>query len=385
MSARLHALVPLAVPGVRRRLRRDPHQRLLRRPDRGGGQHQRLRSRHRRFQRDRRRRDARFVAPGGERGPRQPERGSHSVLLSGLAENCRVNGSNPRVVVGGSDGQASVSFDVRCARATTGGFPSRSRPRERAGHRWVRPRGCRHGYPGDRPQRQRDVCGLDARRSPRHPEGPRRALRGRGGNPQPFTVVPGKTVLVRLAVVCGSAALLRRGPSGGVRRPAPRAGPRPRPRTPEDGRAHREERDDARGSRSGSSRWRRSSPRRRAGRRCPANFSNTLKKPKNSPDLCCGIMLAKSDRLSACVPPCTIPTRPASTKKCVAVCHVVAEDADRRVGQQAEEDARAWRRSGPPASRTGTRTGRRRTAPAGWRRSARSGRCRARCRTPWPS
>jgi hypothetical protein len=24
-----------------------------------------------------------------------------------------------------------------------------------------------------------------------------------GGNPQPFTVVPGKAVLVRLAVVCG--------------------------------------------------------------------------------------------------------------------------------------------------------------------------------------
>ena len=39
----------------------------------------------------------------------------------------------------------------------------------------------------------------------------------------------------------------------------------------------------------------------------PANFSNTAKNPKYSDDLCFGIMRAKSDRLSACDPPCTVP------------------------------------------------------------------------------
>ena len=55
-----------------------------------------------------------------------------------------------------------------------------------------------------------------------------------------------------------------------------------------------------------------------SGPKIPANFSKMLKNPKNSPDLCCGIMLAKSERLSAWVPPCTMPTRPARMKKCVA-------------------------------------------------------------------
>jgi hypothetical protein len=65
---------------------------------------------------------ARFVAPGGSVVLDSLPQGSHSVLLGGLAENCRVEGSNPRSVVVGSDGRATVSFDVMCARATTGGF-----------------------------------------------------------------------------------------------------------------------------------------------------------------------------------------------------------------------------------------------------------------------
>ena len=52
-----------------------------------------------------------------------------------------------------------------------------------------------------------------------------------------------------------------------------------------------------------------------AGPRMPANFSNTAKKPKNSPDRWRGTMLAKSERLSACTPPCTIPTSTASRMK----------------------------------------------------------------------
>jgi hypothetical protein len=58
---------------------------------------------------------ARFVAPDGSLVLDSLSEGSHSVLLTGLAEDCRVEGSNPRVVVVGQDGQADVSFDVRCA------------------------------------------------------------------------------------------------------------------------------------------------------------------------------------------------------------------------------------------------------------------------------
>jgi hypothetical protein len=57
---------------------------------------------------------ARFVAPGGSVVLDSLSEGSHSVLLTGLAENCRVEGSNPRSVVVGPDGQADLSFDVRC-------------------------------------------------------------------------------------------------------------------------------------------------------------------------------------------------------------------------------------------------------------------------------
>jgi streptogramin lyase len=57
---------------------------------------------------------ARFVAPGGSVVLDHLSEGSHSVLLSGLSENCRVEGSNPRSVVVGPDGQADLSFDVRC-------------------------------------------------------------------------------------------------------------------------------------------------------------------------------------------------------------------------------------------------------------------------------
>jgi hypothetical protein len=57
---------------------------------------------------------ARLVAPGGSIVLDRLSEGSHSVLLSGLAENCRVEGSNPRSVVVGPDGRADVAFDVRC-------------------------------------------------------------------------------------------------------------------------------------------------------------------------------------------------------------------------------------------------------------------------------
>jgi hypothetical protein len=59
----------------------------------------------------------RLVAPGGSVVLEGLSEGSHSVLLGGLAEDCRVEGANPRTVAVGPDGQAHVSFDVSCARA----------------------------------------------------------------------------------------------------------------------------------------------------------------------------------------------------------------------------------------------------------------------------
>ena len=71
----------------------------------------------------------------------------------------------------------------------------------------------------------------------------------------------------------------------------------------------------------------------------PANFSTTPKKPKYSPDLSRGIRLAKSERLRACVPPCTMPTRIARIRKCAPGPHRVADHANASVyASEPEED-----------------------------------------------
>ncbi|HKT60141.1 MAG TPA: hypothetical protein VJQ46_08830 [Gemmatimonadales bacterium] len=132
--------------------------------------------------------------------------GAHSIRLSGLAENCRVDGANPRSVVVASDGTAQVAFEVRCVRATTGGFLVEV---------------TTTGDPIDPDGYQLSVAGVAARdigTSARETfagltpgvhlitlkdvDAPCAVV---GGNPQPFTVVPGKTVAVRLAVACGGA------------------------------------------------------------------------------------------------------------------------------------------------------------------------------------
>ena len=167
---------------------------------------------------------ARFVAPGGSVVLDGLSEGSHSVLLSGLAETCRVEGTNPRVVVVGPDGQAQVSFDVNCAPGRLS--QAAGRTSASAASAWRRPAS--------------------------------RSTSARMAAP-----TAKKPMTLRIALRLDPVAAIV---------PAKISGPK-----------------------------------------MPANFSNTLKKPKNSPLLCCGIMLAKSDRLNACVPPCTTPTRPAST------------------------------------------------------------------------
>ena len=147
-----------------------------------------------------------FVAPGGTVTLTNLSTGGHSVRLSGLSENCRVEGANPRSVVVESDGTAQVAFQVRCAMATTGGFLVQV---------------TTSGNPPDPDGYQLSVAGEDLRNIGTNASQTFTGLAPGihlitlkdvdppcavvGGNPQPFTVVPGKTVTVRLAVACGSA------------------------------------------------------------------------------------------------------------------------------------------------------------------------------------
>jgi hypothetical protein len=145
-----------------------------------------------------------FVETGGTVTLSNLSPGSHSVRLSGLSDNCRVEGANPRSVVVASDGIAQVAFQVRCALATTGGFLVQV---------------TTGGTPIDPDGYQLSVAGEDSRNigvtasetfagltpgvhliTLKDVDPPCAVV---GGNPQPFTVVPGKTVTVRLAVLCG--------------------------------------------------------------------------------------------------------------------------------------------------------------------------------------
>ena len=58
--------------------------------------------------------DPRSVSGGGTVALDGLAQGTHTVLLSGLAANCAVQGDNPRSVLVGPEGGASVSFAVAC-------------------------------------------------------------------------------------------------------------------------------------------------------------------------------------------------------------------------------------------------------------------------------
>lgn len=130
--------------------------------------------------------------------------GSHSVLLSGLSGNCRVEGANPRTVVVGSDGTGSVAFQVSCALVTTGSLEVT-----------VRTTGGQPDPDGYR----LSVAGADTRDIGINAQETFEGLTPGihlitlkdvdlpcvvvGSNPQPVTTVRGQNVAVQLAVSCG--------------------------------------------------------------------------------------------------------------------------------------------------------------------------------------
>ena len=131
--------------------------------------------------------------------------GSHTVLLFGMPAGCAVRGPNPQVVHVFRDATVPVSFSVGCPAPATGGFrievSTVGEPLDDDGYQLsvagamlrVIPVDAMETYVGLEPGIHlitlKDVI----------PE-----CRLYGGNPQPFTVVPGKQVLVRLQVICGS-------------------------------------------------------------------------------------------------------------------------------------------------------------------------------------
>ena len=56
-----------------------------------------------------------------------------------------------------------------------------------------------------------------------------------------------------------------------------------------------------------------------AGPKMPGEFLGDAEEPEKLARFSRGIRLANSERLSACVPPCTTPTRIARIRKCVSV------------------------------------------------------------------
>jgi hypothetical protein len=58
--------------------------------------------------------DPRVISSGGSVTLDGLAQGTHTVLLSGIAANCAVQGDNPRSVLVGADGEATLSFTVAC-------------------------------------------------------------------------------------------------------------------------------------------------------------------------------------------------------------------------------------------------------------------------------
>ncbi len=147
------------------------------------------------------------VAPNGSSTYDGVPEGTHVVHLFALADNCAVSGStSPRSVTVRGGGLAEISFAVVCSPPITGGF---------------RIVVSTTGTPTDEDGYQLSVAGASLRTIAINAEETYQGLdpgvhlvtlkdvadfcEVQGGNPQPYTVVPGKTVRVGIRVGCGGA------------------------------------------------------------------------------------------------------------------------------------------------------------------------------------
>jgi hypothetical protein len=149
--------------------------------------------------------DARLLSGGGTVFYTGVPTGAHIVLLFGLPQSCRVEGSNPRVVQVFGDATTAVQFAVVCPKPLIGG---------------LRIQMITTGEPVDENGYTVTVSGANPRAigvneleiiEGLEPGVHLVSLSGlspqcvlQGGSPQRHVVVPGKQVLIRLRVACGS-------------------------------------------------------------------------------------------------------------------------------------------------------------------------------------
>lgn len=149
-----------------------------------------------------------FVSPGGQVTLTGLDAGRHIVQLSGLAQNCRVLGFNPQGVSVGSDGRATVAFQVSCVQATRGGFNvsvvTTGSPADSNGY-MLAVDGANEIRP-IKPNALETFLDLTAGRHLVTLKDVDEGCALVGGNPQLHTVVPGKTVTIHLTVSCGPPA-----------------------------------------------------------------------------------------------------------------------------------------------------------------------------------
>ena len=147
---------------------------------------------------------AQFVPAGSAAILSNLSPGSHSVRLSGLAENCQVDGMNPRDVVVGPDGGGTVTFAVRCVSMTTGAFLILVRTTGESSD----PDGYALAVAGGDiraigPSADETFIGLSPGAHLITLKGVDRPCAVEGANPHLATVVAGQTVTVSLVVACG--------------------------------------------------------------------------------------------------------------------------------------------------------------------------------------
>jgi len=150
--------------------------------------------------------EARFISSGGRVALEGLTQGTHTLLLSGVAANCAVQGDNPRSVLVGPDGALPVSFIVSCGSDAPTGFQVIVSTSGDAPD----PDGYRLAVSGA-PIRPIAINAMETFER-LEPGGHLITLKDMatgcvlaGGNPHLVEVLPGRIVQVRFDVLCGSA------------------------------------------------------------------------------------------------------------------------------------------------------------------------------------